>query len=308
MEPQGADADGALLPAGPRRGAREAARRTSRRNHRRRAPNPSLSFAPGYDTGVSGAIHPWIVPLSFDWPVETAGKRGYRLAEAQHLAAAARWDLVAAVWRVRSRLRATLLALYAARQSELLLKREESARARVFRLLEGQLKAGASRATKWRRRASHWIVRPSRGRPRQVSCGKRASRLPAPSECRSVPSTARDFRSPSCRRFPWSSPARRYANAPCSTAPMSGAPWSVMRPASRRCSCRSRASGRTSSLGPGFAWNEQLADDREWELGLSLPLPVRNRNQGPIAEAKAQRGARGGSLPHGADGRSHPDR
>ena len=44
------------------------------------------------------------------------------------------------------------------------------------------------------------------------------------------------------------------------------------------------------SLGPGFAWNEQLADDREWELGLSLPLPVRNHNQGPIAEAKAQRG------------------
>jgi outer membrane protein TolC len=42
-------------------------------------------------------------------------------------------------------------------------------------------------------------------------------------------------------------------------------------------------------LGPGFEWNPQLTGDREWELGLSLPLPVRNRNQGPIAEAKAQR-------------------
>ena len=42
-------------------------------------------------------------------------------------------------------------------------------------------------------------------------------------------------------------------------------------------------------LGPGFEWNPQLAGDREWELGVSLPLPIRNRNQGPIAEAKAQR-------------------
>jgi outer membrane protein TolC len=42
-------------------------------------------------------------------------------------------------------------------------------------------------------------------------------------------------------------------------------------------------------LGPGFEWNAQLTEDREWELGLSLPLPILNRNQGPIAEAKAQR-------------------
>ena len=42
-------------------------------------------------------------------------------------------------------------------------------------------------------------------------------------------------------------------------------------------------------LGPGFAWNSQLAEDSEWQLGLSLPLPVLNRNQGPIAEARANR-------------------
>ncbi|MGH8328209.1 MAG: TolC family protein, partial [Steroidobacteraceae bacterium] len=42
-------------------------------------------------------------------------------------------------------------------------------------------------------------------------------------------------------------------------------------------------------LGPGFAWNAQLAGDDQWELGLSLPLPVLNRNQGPIAEARARR-------------------
>ena len=37
-------------------------------------PNPSIVFTPGYDAGVPGAVHPWIVPLSLDWPIETAGK------------------------------------------------------------------------------------------------------------------------------------------------------------------------------------------------------------------------------------------
>ncbi len=42
-------------------------------------------------------------------------------------------------------------------------------------------------------------------------------------------------------------------------------------------------------LGPGFAWNAQLAGDRQWELGLSLPLPILNHDQGPIAEAETRR-------------------
>ncbi|MGA9367228.1 MAG: TolC family protein, partial [Steroidobacteraceae bacterium] len=105
-------------------------------------PNPSLAVTPGYDAGVPGAVHPWIVPLSFDWPIETAGKRDDRLAEAQHLAAAARWDLVGMVWRARSQLRAALLEIYAARRAESLCTQEESTRRQVVRLLQGQLTAG----------------------------------------------------------------------------------------------------------------------------------------------------------------------
>ncbi|HEY1724358.1 MAG TPA: TolC family protein, partial [Steroidobacteraceae bacterium] len=105
-------------------------------------PNPSLSVTPGYDSGVPGAVHPWIVPLSLDWPIETAGKRGYRLSEAQHLAAAARWDLVGMVWHARSRLRLALLELYAAQRVESLFAGEESTQQKVVRLLEGQLTAG----------------------------------------------------------------------------------------------------------------------------------------------------------------------
>jgi outer membrane protein, heavy metal efflux system len=42
-------------------------------------------------------------------------------------------------------------------------------------------------------------------------------------------------------------------------------------------------------LGPGYAWNAGSAGDSEWDLGATLTLPILNQNQGPIAEAEANR-------------------
>ena len=39
-------------------------------------PNPSVSVTPAYDSQIPGNPSPWIVPLTFDLPIETAGKRG----------------------------------------------------------------------------------------------------------------------------------------------------------------------------------------------------------------------------------------
>lgn len=252
-------------------------------------PNPSLSVTPSYDAGVPGAIHPWIVPLSFDWPIETAGKRGYRLAEAQHLAAAARWDLVGTVWRVRSRLRAAILELYAAHQSELLLQRDESTRERVFRLLEGQLEAGNVSSYEV---AQARIALDRATLARQAAAGQLRQARIALAGALGVPLRVLD-------------------GARFSFAELQAVPLELTRPQVRQRALLDRADVRAAleryaasqsalqlqiarqwpdiSLGPGFAWNEQLAGDREWELGLSLPLPVRNHNQGPIAEAKALR-------------------
>ena len=252
-------------------------------------PNPSLSLTPGYDAGVPGAIHPWIVPLSLDWPIETAGKRGYRRAEAQHLAMAARWDLVGAVWGVRSRLRDALLDLYAARRSESLLTQEESTRQKVVRLLEGQLKAGnvssyevaqaqialnrvtlAQQAAAGRSRQARIALAGALGLPLQALAGARFSFV----DLQTLPV---DLTRPRVRqqalleRADVRAALERYAASQSALQLQIARQWPDI------------------DLGPGFEWNAQLASDREWELGLSLPLPVRNRNQGPIAEARAQR-------------------
>jgi outer membrane protein TolC len=253
-------------------------------------PNPSLAVTPGYDAGVPGAVHPWIVPLALDWPIETAGKRGYRLAEAQHLAAAARWDLVGTVWHARSRLRDALLGLYAAERAESLLTREESTRQQALRLLEGQLQAGNVSSYE---AAEARIALDRTTLAKQAAAGQlRQSRI-ALAGALGVPVRALD-------------------SARLSFGDLRTVPLDLTRPQARQQALLDRADVRAAleryaasqsalqlqiarqwpdiDLGPGFEWNPQLAGDREWELGVSLPLPIRNRNQGPIAEAKAQRG------------------
>jgi outer membrane protein TolC len=42
-------------------------------------------------------------------------------------------------------------------------------------------------------------------------------------------------------------------------------------------------------LGPGYAYNSGNAGDNEWQLGVTLDLPLLNHNQGPVAEAEAKR-------------------
>lgn len=252
-------------------------------------PNPSLSITPGYDSGVPGAVHPWIVPLSFDWPIETAGKRGDRLAEAQHLAAAARWSLVGMVWRVRSRLRAALLEVFAARHYESLLAREVSTRRKVARLLEGQFRAGnvssyevaqaqiALDRTTLARQAAAGQLRQSRidlagalGVPLRALDGVRFSFV----AFHSFPGALmqRQVRQQALlERADVRSALERYAASQSALQLQIARQWPDIR------------------LGPGFAWNAQLAGDRQWELGLALPLPVLNHNQGPIAQARTQR-------------------
>jgi cobalt-zinc-cadmium efflux system outer membrane protein len=252
-------------------------------------PNPSIAVTPGYDAGVPGAIHPWIVPLSLEWPIETAGKRGYRLAQARHLAAAARWDLVGAVWQVRSQVRAALLALYAAHRSEALLAREQSARRNVVRLLAGQLRAGnvSSYEVAQARIELERIIL-----ARQAAAGRLRQARIALAGALGVPLRALDgarFSYADLRTFPLElTRARVRQQALLERADVRAA---LERYAASQSALQLQIARQWPDirLGPGFAWNAQLAGDKQWELGLSLPLPVLNHNQGPIAEAEARR-------------------
>jgi outer membrane protein TolC len=246
-------------------------------------PNPTVGFTPTYDTTTPP---PWIFGLTWDIPIETAGKRGKRIAQAEHLAEAARWNFVSAAWQTRSHVRAAVLNLYAARETESLLTRQESAQSNVVRLLEGQFAAGA---------VSSYEVTQAR-----VTLGTtRLARQDATGQygqARVQLANALGL------------PLRALDDVTLSFAGLDQFPRQLTEPEVRRQAILNRADVRGAlaeyaasqsalqleiakqypdlHLGPGYELDQT---DNKWSLGVTLELPVLNHNQGPVAEANAKR-------------------
>ena len=106
-------------------------------------PNPVLGVTPGYSGNPPRGVSPWFPSVTLDVPIETAGKRGYRLAHAGHLSEVARLNLATAAWQVRSAVRAALLESAVADRRAALLRDNVALQQGVLTLLEQRLAAGA---------------------------------------------------------------------------------------------------------------------------------------------------------------------
>jgi cobalt-zinc-cadmium efflux system outer membrane protein len=106
-------------------------------------PNPTLSAVPAYSLSPSSGPSPWTPTVDLNWPIETAGKRKYRMAQARHLSDAVRLNIITAAWQVRSNLRKSLSDFAGARKREALLKEQLALQDRIVRSLEQRLQAGA---------------------------------------------------------------------------------------------------------------------------------------------------------------------
>jgi outer membrane protein TolC len=252
-------------------------------------PNPTVSVTPGYDSQIPGNFSPWLVTASLDVPIETAGKRGKRMAEAGHLTEAAYWNFVASAWQTRSQVRTALFNLHAARETASLLAHQESAQSNVVRLLQGQLAVGAVsdfEVTQAR------VALESTQLTREDADGQRRQARIQLANALGLP-----LRALNGMRF--------------SFAGMDQFPRELTKPGVRRQALLNRADVRGAlaeyaasqsalqleianqypdvHLGPGYGWNTGNAGDNQWTLGLTLTLPVLNQNQGAIAETKAKR-------------------
>lgn len=251
--------------------------------------NPTITVTPGYDRQIPDTPTPWIVPVSLDVPIETAGKRDKRIAEAEHLAEAARWNLVGTVWQVRSQIRTALLNLYSARETVALLARQETAQSNVVRLLEGQLAAGA---------VSSYEV----AQARTALAGTQLAWQDAFGKLKQARVEL---------AHALGVPTRALEGVKFSFAELNRFPRDLTRPEVRRQALLNRADVRGAlaeyaasqsalqleianqypdvHLAPGYAYNSGSAGDNLWELGLSVTLPVLSHNEGPVAEAEAKR-------------------
>lgn len=109
-------------------------------------PNPTLQFPLGYTSNAKAGESPHTFGLGLDIPIETAGKRGYRMAQAQQMSNAARFNIGNVAWQVRSRLRMHLLNLHAATRKKEILQQQIAAQQQIVAMLDKRLAVGTASA------------------------------------------------------------------------------------------------------------------------------------------------------------------
>jgi cobalt-zinc-cadmium efflux system outer membrane protein len=255
-------------------------------------PNPAVSIGPGYQ-GPSGSQ--FITSFDFSLPIETAGKRGYRIADAAHLSTASRLQLGQTAWAVRSRVRATLMDyLFAVKAAELL-RSEAVVRGEYVRLTEARYHTGevplpdlttaridltSLRQTLSTAEGSVQIARSAVAAAIGVCdsaiadktlVSEGADNPPAPS---SLPPTA--IRKLALQnRLDIRRALEQYEAAQAALQLEIARQYPDL------------------NLGPAYNYEEGT---NFIALGLSSVLPLRNRNEGPIAEAEAQRKVAGAQV------------
>jgi outer membrane protein TolC len=251
-------------------------------------PNPSVGVASGFNSSTAAGGNPWMPAITWDVPIETAGKRAQRIALAQQMSAAARWRLAEAAWKVRAELRASLLDLAIARARPGPLETQLTAQEAILKSLEQRLAAGAATTAECA--------------PVRVQIAKLQAELAAarrqPSE--QLPRVATALGLPAAAL----AGMQIIADLPVSPGSLDNLDTPEIR--QKVLTTRADLMGLLAeyeaaqaalrleiarqypnvNLSPGYEWDQ---GEHKWRLGLSVELPVMNQNQGPIAEAKARR-------------------
>ncbi len=254
-------------------------------------PNPTVSVTPAYDAQIPETPSPWIVPVTFDIPIETAGKRQRRIEQAKHLSESARLNIAATAWQVRANLRSNLIDFTAATEREEILRRQEADQEKVLQSLKKQLEAGAVSASDVSQAhiaLAHAKLDLADARQQAVDARVRVA------DAVGVPVRALDG-----AELVFDLSAR-----PTEADALTGRELRAQALTNRADILAGLADYAASQsalqleiakqfpdvhLGPGYSWNSGSAGDNEWSLGLTVELPVLDQNQGPIAEAEARR-------------------
>jgi outer membrane protein, heavy metal efflux system len=250
-------------------------------------PNPVLNVTPGYDT-TTMVPSPWIPFATLDVPIETAGKRRYRRAQAVHLSEAARLNVASVAWQARSAVRSSLLDLIAATKREQLLQYQMALQQQIVQLLDQQVRAGAksdSEALPFRiALAKSRVDLADAQRLRVESRTRLAEAIGVPAQALESISV-----SPGWLKLPGN--LTELSSAEVRRAALQSRPdvlGALAEYAASESALQLEIARQFPDLRlmPGYQYDQ---GDNKWSLGITVDLPILNQNQGPIAEAKARR-------------------
>lgn len=248
-------------------------------------PNPSLAASAGYNT-TTKTPSPWIPFVGFDIPIETAGKRGHRVATASHLSEAARLDLASTAWGVRRRVRAGLVDLWAADEETALGEEQQARQQDNVRLLKLQREAGAISGfelvqARLAADASRLALRDAERR--------RAEARVRLAEAVGVPVEALEAVSLSFEGLDTAPPEAALAEARSRALQSRTDILSALASyAATQSALQLEIAKQYPDIHLGPAYEYDQGDDK-WTLGVGLTLPLFNRNRGKVAEAEARR-------------------
>lgn len=251
-------------------------------------PNPTFSFNPQYVTDALEHVStPWIFGFRLDVPIETMGKRGYRIERAKHLGEAARVDIATVAWTVRSRLRTALLDLYAADEKLELRRRELALRRELTQLVEQRLAAGeASELDALRERVAldrSAIALADAERQRSQARAALTAAIGVPAAA--LDGVTVDFSAVEGASLRETAAQNLRREALVGRADVQAA---LARYAAAESLLRLEVAKQYPDIrmSPGYTFEQ---GQNNYVLGASLTLPLLDQNQGPIAEAEARR-------------------
>lgn len=247
----------------------------------RERPNPTVSLHPGIPS-------PWLMAFDFLIPVQRAGRRRYKIKQAQALRQAARFNLAATAWKARSGVRAALVKYFFDKAQAELVHAEARLHVKQVQGLNARFKAGdISRPTL---AAAQTELLDARLAAR-VAKGRILVDRTALASAIGLPVRALDG-----IRLAW--PAFGHPPATALLSPALIQREAVLDRLDVRQALSDYAAAQAAlqleiarqhpniQIGPGYDYEEGR---NYFTTGLAVTLPVFNRNQGPIAQAEAER-------------------
>ncbi|MGC9261287.1 MAG: TolC family protein [Phycisphaerae bacterium] len=252
------------------------------------SPNPTVALSPNYLAKVSPGINPWILGFNFDIPIETAGRREDRMAQATALTLAGRYDLGQIAWNVRQGVRNTLIQYTFAQKRVRLLRQQVQSTAMILSLIRSRFHAGnISRpvytAAEIQARQATLALVAAQGQTRQ----RRIELAGA----MSLPVRALAKVQLACRQIMKIPPMhalniKRLSRAALLNRMDIQSLLAQYQAAEAALKLQIARQYPDIHLGPGYSFNQGA---NEFTLGFTMALPIFNQNQGAIAAANAQR-------------------
>jgi outer membrane protein TolC len=244
-------------------------------------PNPTLSMTPGIPS-------PYLLGLDFTVPIETAGKRGIRVEEAENLLEGARFSFAETTWKTYVAVRTALVNhLIALRQLDLS-RVEQQLLSRRVELLETRLRVGEIPrpevdSVRIALSNTQLVLRAVEGRVSETKAALAAAIGVPLSGLGGTDFSWSGFDQPPTEESLSADTIQRDAVLNRLDVRQALANYAAAESVLRLEVAKQYPD---LQIGPGYQYEEM---HHFFTVAASLALPIFNRNQGPIAEAEARR-------------------